>query len=131
MTAKNYPPAFLYGVESFNRGAYFDAHDRWEECWIAEGRPSEGFFKGLIQAAVAMHHLSKGNYAGAQKLLARSRECLSRCRPSRLGIVVDDLLDQMAACMNPAAVNSPVKQQFDPRHGPQIQLNPPAAVLSE
>jgi predicted metal-dependent hydrolase len=131
MIAEKYPPAFLHGVESFNRGAYFDAHDRWEECWIAEGRPAEGFFKGLIQAAVAMHHLSKGNLGGAQKLLVRSRECLGRCRPSRFGLAVDDLLDQMAACMNPSAVNSPVVKRFDPRRGPQIQLNPPAFVLSE
>lgn len=131
MVTEKYPPAFLYGVESFNQGAYFDAHDQWEKCWIAEGRPTEGFFKGLIQASVAMHHLSKGNYAGAQKLLTRSRECLSRCRPSRLGLDVDDLLDQMTACMDPSAVNSPVKPRFDPRRGPKIQLNPPATVFSE
>ncbi len=61
MIVEKYSPAYLEGIDSFNRGAYFDAHDRWEECWIAAGRPAHGFFKGLIQAAVAMHHLSKGN----------------------------------------------------------------------
>ena len=131
MVVEKYSPAYLRGIESFNRGAYFDAHDCWEECWIAEGRPADGFFKGLIQAAVAMHHLSKGNLTGARKLLARCRECLASCRPNRLGLDVDVLLDHTAACMSQSAVNSPILQPFDPRRGPQIQLDPPACVLSE
>ena len=131
MVNEKYSPAYLRGIESFNRGAYFDAHDCWEECWIAEGRPTDGFFKGLIQAAVAMHHLSKGNLSGAQKLLARSRECLAPCRPNRHGLGVEKLLDRMEACMSPSAVNSPIAPPFDPRRGPQIQLDPPACVLSE
>jgi uncharacterized protein len=131
MVVEKYSPAYLRGVESFNQGAYFDAHDRFEECWIAEGRPPHGFFKGMIQAAVAMHHLSRGNQAGAQKLLARCRECLAPCRPNRLGLDVDEFLDSLSACMNPPAVNSPVSQRFDRRRGPQIQLDPAHYVMSE
>ena len=131
MVIEKISPAYYRGMESFNRGAYFNAHDCWEECWIADGRPGHGFFKGLIQAAVAMHHWSRGNFSGAEKLLARSRECLAPCRPCRFGLDVEQLLDQMAACMNRSAVNSPVTPLFDPRRGPQIQLEPPAGVLAE
>jgi uncharacterized protein len=131
MVVEKYSPAYLRGIQSFNQGAYFDAHDRFEECWIAEGRPNHGFYKGLIQASVAMHHLARGNLFGAQKLLARCRECLTPCRPRRLGLDVDDLLESMTACMNQSAVNSPISPRFDRRHGPQIQLDPPACVLSE
>ena len=131
MVVEKYSPAYLRGIDSFNRGAYFDAHDCWEECWIAEGRPAHGFFKGLIQAAVAMHHWSKGNLSGAQKLLARCRECLAPCRPRRDSLDVEELLDRMEVCINSSAVDSPILRPFDPRRGPQIQLDPPAIALSE
>ncbi|MCC6127244.1 MAG: DUF309 domain-containing protein [Pirellulales bacterium] len=131
MVVEKYSPAYLRGIESFNRGAYFDAHDRFEECWTAEGRPAQGFFKGLIQASVAMHHFSKGNPAGAEKLLARCRECLGPCGPRRLGLDVEALLDKMADCINRPAVDSPISPDFDPRRGPQIELDPPDFALSE
>jgi uncharacterized protein len=131
MVEEQSSPAYLRGIESFNRGAYFDAHDRWEECWIAAGRPRYGFFKGLIQAAVAMHHLRRKNLAGAQKLLAQCHECLAPCRPSRLGLDVDVFLIQLDACVAPGTVNSPISPPFDPRRGPQIQLGPSACALSE
>jgi uncharacterized protein len=131
MVEERSSPAYLRGIESFNRGAYFDAHDCWEECWIVAGRPAHGFFKGLIQAAVAMHHLRKNNLAGAQKLLLQCRDCLGPCRPSRLGLDVDDLLSQLEGCVNPAPVNAPISPPFDPRQGPQIHLNPSVCALSE
>ncbi len=131
MVEELWSPAYVRGVESFNRGAYFDAHDCWEECWIAAGRPAHGFFKGLIQAAVAMHHLRRNNLAGAKKLVSQCRECLGRYRPSRLGLDVEDLLSQLEACVAPGTVNSPISPAFDPRRGPQIHLNPSACALTE
>jgi len=126
-----YSSAFLRGVESFNRGAYFNAHDCWEECWIAKGRPADGLMKGLIQAAVAMHHLSRGNLTGAEKLLARLRKCLAPCRPNQFGFNVEKLVDEMAACLSQSSVNSPITLRFDVRRGPQIQLDQPVCASSE
>ncbi|MDA8173390.1 MAG: DUF309 domain-containing protein [Nitrospiraceae bacterium] len=57
-------------VEQFNKGLYFDAHERWEKLWRAEednGR--KALFQGMIKIAAAFHHLIRGEAAGAAKLL--------------------------------------------------------------
>jgi hypothetical protein len=47
--------AFLLGVDLFNHGYYWEAHEAWEAGWHACGRhgPLADFFKALIQLAVA------------------------------------------------------------------------------
>lgn len=43
-----------------------------EELWQELRGPARDFFQGLVQWAVAFHHLSRGNRAGARSLLARA-----------------------------------------------------------
>jgi hypothetical protein len=47
--------AYLYGVDLFNHGYYWEAHEAWEALWHACGRTgSTGWFlKGLIKLAAA------------------------------------------------------------------------------
>ncbi len=47
---------YLYGIDCFNHGYFWEAHEALEAVWIAAGRTSQtGFFiQGLIQIAVAM-----------------------------------------------------------------------------
>lgn len=47
---------YLYGVDCFNHGYWWEAHEAFESIWIAAGRTSQtGFFiQGLIQIAVAL-----------------------------------------------------------------------------
>ena len=46
---------YLFGLDLFNHGYYWEAHEAWEALWHACGRYGElaDFFKGLIQLAVA------------------------------------------------------------------------------
>jgi predicted metal-dependent hydrolase len=45
----------LHGLDLFNHGYYWEAHEVWEDLWKACGRtgPTACFLKGLIQLAVA------------------------------------------------------------------------------
>lgn len=72
------------GAELFERGAYFEAHDVWEEAWrpLPHGPVREGL-QGLIQAAVALHHRANGNAHGAHALGRRAVARLDR-GPARL-----------------------------------------------
>src|SRR5262245_66687371 len=47
--------AYLRGLDLFNGGYYWEAHEVWEGLWKAAGRRGEtaAFLKGLIQLAVA------------------------------------------------------------------------------
>src|SRR4051794_21237480 len=47
--------AYLRGLDLFNAGYFWEAHEVWEGLWKAAGRrgPAADFLKGLIQFAVA------------------------------------------------------------------------------
>jgi len=64
--------AFREGVAQFNAGSFFECHDTLEDLWSGVRGPSRDFFQGLIQVAVAFHHLAGGNPAGAESLLGRA-----------------------------------------------------------
>ena len=64
------------GINFFNAGRYFEAHEAWEDLWRESGGPLRLFYQGLVQAAVGMHHLSQGNFNGAQAQMAKSLEKL-------------------------------------------------------
>jgi hypothetical protein len=70
--------AFEKGVAEFNAGQYFECHDTLEELWSGVRGPSRDFFQGLIQVAVAFHHLTRGNLAGAESLLQRAQGRLAK-----------------------------------------------------
>lgn len=77
-------PSFAEGAIAFNRGAYFLAHEHWEQWWIAVGRPERGISKALIQLAAAMYHLQRGNRRGCAKLLDSARSILAQAPPTPL-----------------------------------------------
>lgn len=56
--------AYDEGVELFNQGAYWEAHERWEECWRIASEPEATFYKGVIQTAAALVHWQRGNLRG-------------------------------------------------------------------
>ena len=77
-TLSLYPPQYLEGIEHFNAGRYFDAHEVWEEIWLRSSGATKLFYQMLIQAAVALHHYERGNARGARGMHANVVEKLSR-----------------------------------------------------
>ncbi|MBI4512618.1 MAG: deoxyribonuclease IV [Gemmatimonadetes bacterium] len=69
------------GIERFDRGAYFEAHEAWEEAWRRTSGQDAAFFHGLVQAAAACLHATRGNRHGAVTLLRKARQHLD-CLPS-------------------------------------------------
>lgn len=68
--------AYQRGLELFNRGEFFDAHEVLEDVWRAAPVEEKKFLQGLIQVAVGLHHYSRGNLVGARSLLARAHRNL-------------------------------------------------------
>ncbi|HEY8811892.1 MAG TPA: DUF309 domain-containing protein [Candidatus Dormibacteraeota bacterium] len=53
------------GIELFNEGRYWDAHEAWEETWMPDRHGSDsGFYKGLIQVAAGCLHYTRHNRRG-------------------------------------------------------------------
>ncbi|HZU86404.1 MAG TPA: DUF309 domain-containing protein, partial [Anaerolineaceae bacterium] len=69
-------PQALRGLELFNRGEYFEAHEALETAWRDETGPSRELYRGILQVAVAYYHLLRGNYPGAVKMFQRCKQWL-------------------------------------------------------
>ena len=61
---------YLYGIDLFNHGYWWEAHEVFEEFWRAAGRdtPLGDFFQGLIQIAAALIKDAVGARAAARSL---------------------------------------------------------------
>lgn len=62
------------GIDLFNRTRFFDAHEELEKLWhsLPRGHPSRQRVQGMVQLAVAFHHVSTGNRTGALSVLERA-----------------------------------------------------------
>ena len=89
-------PRYLAGIELFNRGEFFEAHEVWEDLWHECGSADRRFYQALIQAAVAAHHWGRGNAAGATRLYHSGRKYMEPFRPVHMGLAVDAFWDAMA-----------------------------------
>ena len=78
------PPLAVSGLELFNHGEYFEAHEALELAWREEPGPARELYRGILQIGVAYYHILRGNYRGAVKMFLRSRTWLEpfpdRCR---------------------------------------------------
>lgn len=83
----DYDPRYLAGIVLFNRGDFFEAHEVWESLWLsAEVGEHRRFIQGLIQAAVALHHLETNNSRGAAKLFVTARDYMTAYPDFWLGL---------------------------------------------
>src|SRR5262249_45438159 len=86
----------LQGIEEFNRGHFFEAHELWEEAWNEVVGEEKRFYQGLVQIAAAYHKLSLAQYNGARKLLERGNQILSGFPPDYADIDLAPLLEAVA-----------------------------------
>lgn len=49
------------GVELFNQGLFWEAHEAWEKIWLSDRCPR---MRGMIQYAAALVKLRQGNLRG-------------------------------------------------------------------
>ena len=95
------PPAFAAAIELFDGGRYLAAHELLEELWEETEGAEANFYKGLIQAAIALHHFREGNLEGAAQLFAGHRRYLARYLPRHRELDVEAFLADMQRFLRP------------------------------
>lgn len=90
------PPLDAF-MTAFDGGEFFKAHEILEAFWVSYRGGDRDFYKGLIQAAVALHHASNGNAVGAQGVAARARAHLTPYAPLYATVDVDAVLERLAS----------------------------------
>ncbi len=77
---------FLKGIEFFNQGLYFEAHELWEEAWNESEGVEKRCLQALIQIAVAILKWQSGIPGGAEKMYRSACEKLALLPDRCLGL---------------------------------------------
>lgn len=112
--------AWLFGIDLFNRGYWWEAHEWWEAAWHATRDDAMGhLLQGLIQLAAAWLKWEDGNRKGRRGLWRRSRDHLLAATTegsSLAGLEVACVVDGMDRLFAHNAVRpDPVQTQDLPR----------------
>ena len=90
-------PVYLWGLDLYNHGYPWEAHEAWESLWVhaPRGSVARDMLQALIQCAAAVVHARAGRAAGRARLAGRALGRLAAVRAragSRcLGIDIDEL----------------------------------------
>ncbi len=92
--------ALCKGVLLFNHRLFFEVHEVLEVQWRQESGAEKTFFQGLIQIAVAFHHLENRNLRGALALLHDGLEKLVPYQPAFLGVELVEFVRDLQDCQD-------------------------------
>lgn len=102
--------AYLYGIDLFNHGYYWEAHETWEGLWHACGRGGRmgSFLKALIKLAAAGVKLREGKPLGVHSHAGRAVElfqqtALGMTDSRYMGLELEELIRFATDLRNSAA----------------------------
>ena len=82
-----------HGIELFNSGRYWDAHEAWEREWVPDRMgPDAGFYKGIIQIAAGCLHYGRRNRRGAVNKWRTGASYLRPYLPAHRGVLLAPLV---------------------------------------
>jgi uncharacterized protein len=102
-------PLFREGVEHFDAGRYYEAHESWEDLWRTLQGQDRLFVQALIQASVALHHLERGNLAGARQLARATFSKLALLPATNWGVDCEALAADLSLRLDPVLQGRPAQ----------------------
>jgi predicted metal-dependent hydrolase len=118
---------FEHGVELFNAGRFWHAHEAWEMVWQRHVEDERLFLQGLIQLAAAYHHLFvTQNHRGVLNNFEKARTKLEPFSPEYLGVNVQPLVKFIELGKEEAGrLGSRELGQFNCNLVPKLQFHKP------
>lgn len=120
---------FHEGLRLFNQQEWFDAHETWEDIWVMASGDRKLFYQGLIQCAVVMEHVRRGNPRGVRSVWKTAQGKFVDLTDVYMGVDIKKLLaDEYRAIRN--VLNLP-DERFNPRlgRGQQMPYDPSDAPV--
>ena len=88
-------PAAIKGMQLFNAGKFWLAHEKLEEAWKEEKGAVRELYRAVLQTAVVYLHVTRDNYNGAVKVYGRVQKWIQPwpnvCRGIEIGQLRQDL----------------------------------------
>ena len=114
------------GIELFNEGEFFDAHEAWEDVWHMAYGLKHDFYQGMIQCAVALEHYRRSNPRGVVSLYNSYRAKFRDVPPVFMGLDVTAFLAEMRQALRPVIEAEPLPEKgqiaLDLTRTPKIAL---------
>ncbi len=120
MTCEEEAQLFREGIELFNEGEWFEAHEVWEDIWHMASGQKKLFYQGLIQVAVTIEHMRRGNPRGVVTVWQSAQTKFRGIRGVYMGVDVDALLAAVGAMVEP--IRALPAEMFEPRRGRGLDL---------
>jgi predicted metal-dependent hydrolase len=97
--AEHLPGDVKHGIDLFNSGSYFEAHEALETAWRAEKGEIRFLYQGVLQVGIACLHIQRGNLSGAQHLLRKGIGLLEPFKQNHFSIDVLRLIEDAQALL--------------------------------
>lgn len=114
-------PRFHSGVAAFNLGEWYECHDDFEAVWHETQGRLRPVLQGILQIAVAHHHLERGNKTGATVLLGEGLGRLASAEACELGLNIQKLQQssqrRLAALQQGSSLDSLSLPRLEPCQG--------------
>ncbi len=110
---------YLEGITLFNQRQYFGAHEVWEDLWKRASGQDKLFYQGLIQCAISLEHMKRGNAAGARTLFRRCHARMAPLPRTYMGLEIWSLMEATARALAPQ-IDPPGNTASGPIHWPTI-----------
>ena len=128
-------PRFLKGIDEFNQGFFYEAHETLEQLWLEDHGPEREFYQGIIQVAAAYFKWEQEVPRGTIKLLRSGIRKLEPYRPVCLGVDVTEFLSGIEADLADAEAwsgrDGPVPELRIPRLCPEGRPAPDSRASRE
>ena len=113
--------AWCEGIELFDAGEYWHAHERWEEIWRAMGNgpddDAEIVLRGFIQLAAGLHLVHAGRLDGARHNLEKAARKLLLAPATFLGIELGRIRELLASQLAALPALVPLRLRSRPALG--------------
>jgi len=112
--------AYQHGLALARAGAYFEAHESFEEAWRACDADERDFFQGLVHVVVSAYQRQRGRPVAEERQRTKALRRLAAFAPVHRGLDVASLLAGLE------------RAETDLRqHLVERDLHPPVAIEEE
>jgi hypothetical protein len=114
---------FVQGIHLFNDRQWFEAHEVWEDIWRESEGTTKLFYQGLIQCAVVLVHLQRGNPRGALAVFETARRKFRQLPPSFGGLDLRAFEQAMSQLLAPVAALPEHRRRPGAPHGQDLPVD--------
>lgn len=121
----NFAEQGLEGINLYNQGLYWEAHEAWEFIWHTKKGRERAFYQAMIHVAAAMLKVNRLQFPGAHSQLTKALERFSVSGPLTTGTNDEEFRSKTVACRDELLKLGPENmEEFNRSLYPEIKFAP-------